>query len=379
MIQTLVPWTCALVLACASVAQSGSDAPDPTELERPGGPGSAWNSAIGLGGGAGGVYGARGGGRIGLRRKGEVGERFSAAIERSLAWLEAHQAEDGRWSAAAESRVGSQQIGDVGVTSLALLAILADGNTMRSGPRRNVVRTAVLWLRDAQNANTGRFVDEDESTRMDHAMATLAIVESYGLSSYKILQSAAQRGINHIESWRAPDGSWEFAAADPLLVAWCEQALCAAKGFKLELNAAALELSDAAHGTPVAADVAPAENAAKLFVDFWRGYQAKDAKALEARFAGLAKVAASMPPAKTARDSMGWYFMTHAGYQVGGPAWTRWFAALETSVLSTQNRGGEHAGTWGDPESETSPDRVYSTAMLCLTMQSTYRYTRMVR
>ncbi|MDF1838692.1 MAG: hypothetical protein P1V35_12550, partial [Planctomycetota bacterium] len=75
------------------------------------------------------------------------------AIDQGLIWLAAQQRADGSWESdglGLRYEDGLFQAapgpGDVGATSLALLAFLADGSTSRCGRYRPVVKRAVKWL-----------------------------------------------------------------------------------------------------------------------------------------------------------------------------------------------------------------------------------------
>src|SRR5580765_1661147 len=100
--------------------------------------GPQWNQVVGLGGGAGGKYGGRVEGRSSL-----VGGARAAgkAIEDGLRWLCQHQDDDGRFDAdgfmkhdppGAPCDGPGNPAQDVGVTALALLALLGDGNSPRA-------------------------------------------------------------------------------------------------------------------------------------------------------------------------------------------------------------------------------------------------------
>lgn len=79
------------------------------------------------------------------------------AIRAGLNWLRDHQGIDGGWGSStfvnrrAEDRLPDlvdtgKEYYDVGVTSLALLAFMAEGNTMTAGQDREVVKRGILWL-----------------------------------------------------------------------------------------------------------------------------------------------------------------------------------------------------------------------------------------
>ncbi|MHC4516557.1 MAG: hypothetical protein ACYS5W_23085, partial [Planctomycetota bacterium] len=86
-----------------------------------------WNTAIGLGGGAGGKWGGRKGGR---RRLGRSKRGTARAIDLGLKWLRDHQDEDGKWDCDGFMKHDKEgppcdgagnAVHDVGVTALGLL------------------------------------------------------------------------------------------------------------------------------------------------------------------------------------------------------------------------------------------------------------------
>lgn len=77
----------------------------------------------------------------------EAGER-EQAVELSLGWLVQNQAADGHWSRRYPDHQEDQH--DVGVTSLALLALLGHGNTLSDGPYQGNLRRGVAWLLQQQ-------------------------------------------------------------------------------------------------------------------------------------------------------------------------------------------------------------------------------------
>jgi hypothetical protein len=76
-------------------------------------------------------------------------------------------------------------------------------------------------------------------------------------------------------------------------------------------------------------------------------------------------------------DHYYWYYGTYALYQMGGRHWHSWSKHLTRAVIKTQRSDGDYLGSW-DPVGVWGDEggRVYSTAMLVLTLEAYYRYTR---
>ena len=375
-----------------------------------------WNVAVGLGGGATGKFSKRGDGRgkLGVGR----GRDTAQAIEFGLEWLKAHQDDDGKWDADdfmkhdydGELCDGEgNPVHDVGLTGLALLAFLGDGSTMRSGPYKNVVKKAVGWLRREQDPNTGLFgTNTSHDFLYDHAIAALAMVEAYGLSDSTLLRKYAQKGINYLESHRNPYMVWRYQARnndnDSSVTGWCVMAYKSAQDFNLKVNAQAMKLCSTwfdsvtdttsgrcgyskrgeissrhpgDHSTRFPPQRGEALTAVGLLSRFFLGENPEDSPIMTA----AANTILSKPPIWDKKagdiDHYYWYYATYALYQMGGRHWKEWSKKLTKAVVKTQRKDGNFKGSW-DPAGAWGEDggRVYSTAILVLTLEAYYRYTR---
>ncbi|MCA8953264.1 MAG: terpene cyclase/mutase family protein, partial [Planctomycetes bacterium] len=373
-----------------------------------------WNTAVGSGGGAAGPYGGR--------RKGGNGtgapKSIQPTIARALEWLARHQDEDGRWDCdlfgkhdlpgfAACDGAGSS-VHDIGVTGLALLAFLGDNHTMRSGSYREVVRRGVLWLREQQQPNGLFGTNTSHDYIYDHAIAAYAMCEAYGLSRYTTLQPVAQNAINYLESHRNPYGVWRYQPHDldndTSVTGWCVMAYESAKYFGLTVNQTALDLaanwfdqvSDATgrhgyralgelssrkggdHATRFPVEKGEAMTAVGLFCRFFLGQDPKEKTVMQAATALIGQKPPVWDEAGGAIDHYYWYYATYAMFQVGGRPWTEWQKHLQKAVVKTQHSDAgdkNRLGSW-DPVGAWGGDggRVYSTAILTLTLQAYYRY-----
>lgn len=339
------------------------------------------------------------------------------ALERGIAWLVAHQDKDGHWdsdnfmkhdSAGAPTDGPGSAVNDVGVTGLALLALLGDGNTLRVGPHRDAVKQAVRWLRSQQDEASGR-IGSNANVHFiyGHAIATRAIVEAYGLSEYKLLKSTAQRAINYLEQHRNPYAAWRYQPRDgdndTSVTGWCVTAYLAAKDFDLEVNDNALKMAlswidsttdpktgrvgytkvgqrssrrpgSFAKNFPPEATECPTAIALCC-----KTFMLKERDDLMARQADLL-LATPPSPAPEARDYGYWFWGTYAQYQMGGTRWKTWEKSLQEAITDRQRQDGNFTGSW-NPDGAWGDDggRVYSTALACLTLQVAFRYQQLVR
>ncbi|HEB53966.1 MAG TPA: hypothetical protein ENI87_11995 [bacterium] len=342
------------------------------------------------------------------------------AVERGLQWLAEHQDEDGRWDAdrfmkhdtgdGAVCDGPGNPVHDVGVTGLALLAFLGAGNTLRSGPHRSHVQRAVHWLRDHQSNNGlyGKSVSHDFI--YDHAIATYAMCEAYGLSKDELLRASVQTAVDYLESHRNPFAVWRYQPRDhdndTSVTSWCLLALKSAESFGLNVNPAAFE-SGIAYLDQVTDDNGlvgytrrgerssrmPGDHAGRFPIDktetltaaglFCRFFLGQDPRKVPIMKASADRLLTSLPKwdeHSGTIDHYYWYYGACAMYQLGGDYWRKWSARMVPAVIEHQRRAGHATGSW-DPVGVwgESGGRVYSTALMVLTLESYYRYARIAR
>ena len=377
-----------------------------------------WNSAVGLGGGAGGRHGGRGG--RGGKRGG--GKAYAKAIDAGLMWLKNHQDEDGKWDCDqfmkhdVEGEIcdgAGNAVHDVGVTGLALLAFLGDNNTMRAGPYKQVVKDGVKWLREQQQENGLFGTNTSHDYIYDHAIAAYAMCEAFGLSNYRLLKPVAQKAVNYLESHRNPYSVWRYQPRDndndTSVTGWAIMAYESGEFFGLTINKTALQLSETwldqvsdptgrhgyskqgeqssrkpgDHQTRFPVDKGESMTAVGLFCRFFMGQDPKEKPIMKA----AADLILTKKPVWSVKDGTidhyYWYYATYALFQMGGRHWTEWQKALNSAVIKTQQDDSTKknlVGSW-DPVGAWGEDggRVYSTAILTLTLEAFYRYTKLIR
>ena len=72
-----------------------------------------------------------------------------------------------------------------------------------------------------------------------------------------------------------------------------------------------------------------------------------------------------------------WYYCTYALFQAGGKPWKTWNKALKKALGTSQHDRGRSKGSW-DPAGPWGfvGGRVYSTALMALTLEVYWRYPR---
>ena len=376
-----------------------------------------FQNVLGIGPGGGSKMGNRGTGR----GKGKGGAAVQETVRAALKWLAEHQSPDGSWDADGfTSQCGSlgstvctgtgQPAHDVGMTGLALLAFLGQGNTTAEGSYRDVVGRGIKWLLDRQDDDTGLIGDSSSHAFIyDHALATLALSENYYYTKSPLQKRSTQEAVYYIQRARHPYGAWSYEVPnigrnDTSVTGWMVFALSAAREAGLEVDPAAFdgalswfdEATDPATGRVGydAMGTLSARNVSNEHYPPEKG-EALTAVGLLCRiFLGQdpgehpilikhAELLQRTPPEWDAGgfgcDMYYWYYATYAMFQLGGRWWRTWESTLDATVIETQRKDGDERGSW-DPVGPWgySGGRVYSTALMTLTLQVRYRYSRLL-
>ncbi len=329
------------------------------------------------------------------------------ALDGALAWLATHQDEDGGWDAdefmkhdPAEDRcdgAGAKQ-SDVGVTGLALLALLGDGNTTSVGPEKDNVFRGLSWLRKQQDRDTGCFGTTDSHEYMyGHAIATYAMCTAHMLSGGDLFEKSAQMAVNFILRARNPYGAWRYDMPpigdnDTSVTGWCVLALHTARKGGLRIDPAAIdgalawfdEVSDPATGrcgydsfgsmssrTPrnegFPREPTEAMTAVALHCRLTLGQTTEEFEILDKHADLIARSLPKWTANGHGTDMYYWYHGTRAMRQISDTRAYRWNEALHAAVLGAQRTDGAAKGSW-DPIGPWgyAGGRVYATALLAL-------------
>ena len=359
------------------------------------------------------------------RQNGTRPSEIREPLARALAWLAAHQSPDGSWDCAAFevecarrnlSTCGGPGLAKhrIGVSALALLAFLGDGNTTEAGVHSAEVADGVRWLLAQQDPKTGAFGSLDDSAIMyGHALATLALCEVAQFTDAPAVHDQARRALEVILAAQNPGAGWRYGlvpdgTSDTSITSWMVQALAAGRAAGLveveRAFAGALSWLDAmtdpvgrvGYVTPGSQsariegvnDHFPTEHgealtAAALFVRFLIG-QDPDQIEVMARHAGL--LLQSLPDwdaEELACDLYYWLHGTEAMSQMGGSYWRAWRAALWRELLGAQrpDSAGTCAGGSWDPVGpwDDFGGRIYATALAALCLEGEFRHPRLAK
>ncbi|MCG3184805.1 MAG: hypothetical protein ICCCNLDF_02935 [Planctomycetes bacterium] len=428
------------------LAENPNDNPSDNESPLPNK--ESTTSATGLGGGAGGGGGHGGdGGMRKLRPGGLTGQPQSVVTGNALQWLADHQNREGYWSATTfgedSTRTGAKHtynidfvnVGvaggdtgweatcDVGLTGLAMLAFSGPGYDHKTSKYARTLRQAVIWMRKVQD-NDGCFgAKEDDHFIYNHAIATMAMAELYGLSGDSVLGPIVERAVEFILKAQNPGLGWRYGVQpginDTSVTGWMVLTLhtCELAGIHFDASKC---YSDAGEwfematvdvgGYPKCGYDTPGSNCSRLrsASGVYENQPSMDAiYIMSMLFMGernlqspdirsMAKVCTEkgyLPEWKHEKlDYYYWYYASLAMYQVGGSAWDQWEKAMSKTLIDNQ-RGfsakdraaglvspealDEH-GSWDPVDAWGSAGgRVYSTAINALTLETYYRHRRL--
>ncbi|MEM8945922.1 MAG: prenyltransferase/squalene oxidase repeat-containing protein [Planctomycetota bacterium] len=357
----------------------------------------------------GGLDGRKASNRRSLALSGGGTAESEAAVERGLAWLAAHQFDDGGWrfdletcpQCAGACRNWGFRSSTTDATGLALLCFLGAGYTHEAGPYQESVAKGLYYLQQKMLITSmgGDLRDRSVMSELQgnvllvqkngdmysHAIATLALCEAHAMTRDKTLEDVAQKATDFIVNAQHQAGGWRYEPGEPgdlSVTGWQITALKSALHGKLviprEVWYRAMAFLDSVQ------DSRGAEYRYKgsekpqrvmtvvgLFSRMLLGWP-RDHRPLRK---GVALVASQSPQ----QNHM--YFNYYASQVLrhhGGPGWERWNPRMRDYLVELQDTQGHETGSWYIEEDWSNPGgRLYTTALAILTLEVYYRYMPM--
>jgi hypothetical protein len=320
-------------------------------------------------------------------------------VPRRREWLSAHQSSDGGWSGhgfrshCEGGRCDGEGTWDseVGSTGLALLAFLGFGETHRTPRYGNVVERGSARLMEIQDGDGCFGVRYPERFVADHAMATLAMAELYGLAQSPRFLPSAKQAVAFLLSQRGTDGGWRagdrLCDSDAVTTAWAVMALRSARAAGIEVEDEVqrgvvvfldgLTDPDTGWARLHRSDPEPSDRAtaAVVLARIHCGAAREDEAILKVE----ERLSRALWEPESPVDPEYWYLGTRACFQMGGDAWKRWNESMKKVIIDSQVFEKESCrwGSW-DPVPGPSAEmgRVATTALGVLCLQVYYRYAR---
>ncbi len=350
-----------------------------------------------------GIYGSRSPGARGSAIAGNGGTAAGeAAVMRALRWLKKNQASDGSW--------GSNK---AAMTSLALLAYLAHGETPDSPEFGETVYEAILYVMSCEQ--NGKIVKTGDGHDYTSPIAGYALCEVYTMTDNPEVFEVAQRIVQRVIKGQNAHGGWNYNLKGPTeqrndlsYIAWCVQCLKAAKVAHVYADGLEEAMEKAVAGVKKnyggsgdyggfgyssgsASGLTGAGTLCLQFLGHGNDPEVQNALA----FLNQAKVSWDVAEidGKHKQDPLYyWYYATQAKFQAGGGHWTSWNAQFSPVLVKNQTVVGkaqsgyvDHEGTphdigsWplGVPGTSVhggTQNGVFPTVLCTLMLEVYYRY-----
>jgi len=372
----------------ATVIARPEGAPTGVGLTAPGGLGDTPIGTAGIKGPGGGILGAR----MGPQRASSLNQYNGSsdserAVVAGLRWLKAHQDANGSWRCGDSTAAG---------TALATLAFLGHGETPDSAEFGETVSRALDYLllhvgRDGLVSDA----PQDYIGGDSQGLAALALAEGYAMTQSPVLrdpleralsaivrgQSAAKANPQHVGGWRYRPSSDD---SDVSVTGWMIMALTSAKAAGLNVPPAVCDKAahflwnmydgkDPGFGyqTP---ERSPSMTAIGVFCQQLLG-NGKDPR-IRASLDYLREQKVDWDKTQGDYVLYGWYYITQAMFQAGGPYWAYWNREIRDTLIKKQRVDGH----WMPPPNSTMETRelaatpAYSTALGVLILEVYYRF-----
>ena len=314
------------------------------------------------------------------------------AVARGLEWLAKQQKKDGGWV-----YDGGDRDETAAATGMGALAFLGAGHGHKQGKYQKTVKGGIDWLVKNQNPD-GKFLGA--KNMYGQAIATLALVECYGLTKDRAVQRPAQAALNYIQKGQAADGSWGYQAGtngDTSILGWQVQALNAAQlagdlVVDPKVLAKAVEFLDRVGGpkkdTYGYSSPPGAAGTSLTAIGLWCRAAVGGWKPTEGVAAGAEKMLERAPrTGAPLGETYFYYYATLLVRNVGGKAWEKWnegpevdgkrAGGLRDALVGLQvAKLGPYSGSW-DPDPGfigRHCGRLGTTAMCVLVLEVYYRY-----
>ncbi|MFO7908406.1 MAG: prenyltransferase/squalene oxidase repeat-containing protein [Planctomycetota bacterium] len=309
------------------------------------------------------------------------------AVQQGLAWLAAHQWQDGGWRFDLSDGPCGGRCGhsgtvatSTGATGLALLPFLGAGHTHQSGEYRDVVRNGLEYL-TSRIVQTPRGADLQEGTMYAQGIATIALCEAHAMTQDVTLGESAQQAIDFICSAQHSEGGWRYYPGQPgdtTVFGWQMMALKSAALGGLDVPARSVtrgeefldtvQLDNGVYYGYVRPDKDPGPTAIGLLIRMYTGWDRNDPRLIE----GVDYLAALGP---SPHDVYFDYYAAQVLHHYGGSHWLKWNESMREHLLETQATKGHERGSWFFTDEHGSKGgRLYTTAMCVMILEVYYRH-----
>jgi len=297
----------------------------------------------------------------------EITPALREAVDRGLTYLAGAQSPDGSFG---RDRYGRH----VGITALACLAFMADGNLPGRGPYGSHVENGHRFILDSAQETGLIAADTSHGPMYGHGFATLFLGEVYGMTGDPRTREALVKAVRLIVATQNHQGGWRYHPlpheAD-ISVTICQvMALRSARNAGISVPRETVDRSIAyvrrcqnssdggfLYMIGSGGSLFP-RSAAGVTSLYYAGIY--EDEALNKGLAYLLKHKNQRPGQRSAHYYYGHYYAVQAMHLAGGKYWAEWFPWIREQLLSAQRQQGEWSSNHGNH---------YGTAMALLILQ----------
>ncbi len=322
------------------------------------------------------------------------GRGTEKTLKTGLTALTKMQSPDGSWE---PEKYGGVKEYEVGITGLAILAYLGDGNTHLSGPYKTTVDKGIKYLASIQQPNglfgPTRINDQTINYMYNHGIASYAVLEDYAITRDSTLDEVVKQAIDFIITSQNAEGGWGYTSCnninDTSVTSWQILTLRLAKALQIKGSIQALQKA-----TNWLNSVTNQQGHVgyRRLDHFPNGYYALTAVGMASQLMTgckpsnelvdlQAKILLANPPElhpaghELENDFYYWYFGTLAMFLKGGEEWQTWNNEIKKVMLDSQDKSETTQGTWLPLDRWSGyGGRVYTTSMALLILEVYYRY-----
>jgi len=345
-------------------------------------------------------------------RRPDKKKSLARCLAQATDWLATQQLEDGRWRSLDRSAAdkGNRSL-DVGVTGLALLALLSEGHSPTRGKHKASVAKAVAWLLEQQDPKTGRLGPAGSVYRAyNHALATWALVELLGVAAEGKQKAQIQRAILHTQQRRNPYKAWRYYPRDgdndSSITGWMMLGLLAAERrnlarIKTDKQMALSwyqEVTDPQTGrvgytkrgqgssrnegmqAQFPAEETEALTALSLLVQLRCGKSPDKEPMLRLAIERILEQPPQWAPSEGKIDLYYWFFGSMALAEAEVREAKKWNAYLMAALMRSQSQKGKTKGSWEPVDAwSTIGGRTYMSALAILSLSAATGKSRLLR
>lgn len=125
------------------------------------------------------------------------------AIAKAQKWLAATQKSNGAWGGEGES-------GNCGVAAFCMMALMIGGDIPGEGKYAKNIGMTIQFLLNQQRESGVIYGQKKHAVMYQHALATLALTEAYGMTRNPRIRTAIIKAINLIVEVQHPEGGWRY-------------------------------------------------------------------------------------------------------------------------------------------------------------------------